>query len=350
MKKLKTAVVGLGRIGWCYHIPQVIENDKFELTALVDPLEERRLDGKDKFKVNAYKNMKEMFENESLDVLVIASPTQFHKEQTLLAMQNGCDVFCDKPAAMNLDELDEMIAFSEKSGRKLMVYQPHRATREAISIYNIIRQDYIGPLYMIKRATSDYRRRNDWQAFKKHGGGMLSNFGVHFLDQLLFITDFSPICKVNCALRNIVSLGDADDTVKGFFENEDGVILDFDINMATAFRIQKWQIFGKYGTIIDDGQSWKVRYVKPENLVDLHLQDGLAAEDRAYLVANDKIEWEEINIQFDDYEPVDFYEKVYDYFALDKTPYVPVGQTREIMRLINECSIKAGAGGNSCKK
>ena len=345
MKKLKTAVIGLGRIGWCYHIPQIVNNEKFELTALVDPLEERRGEGKTTFKVNVYESMDEMFQAESLDVVVIASPTQFHKEQSLLAMKNGCDVFCDKPAAMNIQELDEMIACSEESKRKLMVYQPHRATTEAISLYDIIRKDYIGPLYMIKRATSDYRRRNDWQAFKKHGGGMLSNYGVHFLDQLMFLTDFSPIRKLNCALRNIVSLGDADDTVRGFFENADGVILDFDINMATAFPLRQWQIFGKYGTIIDDDKSWKIKYLNPDKLTDLRTQNGLAAEDRKYL-ANDVIEWKEINIKFDEYEPIDFYDKVHGYFALDEKPYVPLAQTREILRLINLCNEEAETSEN----
>ena len=340
MKKLKTAVIGLGRIGWCYHIPQVIENEKFELTALVDPLEERRVEGKKTFNVNVYQDMTDLFKNESLDVIVIASPTQFHKEQTIFSMEQGCDVFCDKPAAVNLEELDQMIAFSEKSGRKLMIYQPNRATQEVVSLYHIIRKNYIGELYMIKRAVADYRRRNDWQAFKKYGGGMLNNYGVHYLDQLLSLTDFAPICKLNCALRTVVSLGDANDMVKAVLENKNGVILDLDINMATSFPLKSWQVFGQYGTIVQEDKSWSIRYVKPETLQGLHVQVGLAAENRQY-VTEEKIEWQELNIKFDEYEAIDFYEKLYDYFVLDKEAYVPLSQTREVLSLIGQCEVSA---------
>ena len=42
MQVLKTAVIGLGRIGWQFHIPNVLQHDGFELVAVVDPLPERR--------------------------------------------------------------------------------------------------------------------------------------------------------------------------------------------------------------------------------------------------------------------------------------------------------------------
>ena len=336
MRKLRTAVVGLGRIGWYFHIPQVLKNEKFELTALVDPLEERRLEGETEFKTETYPDMNSMFETTSLDVVVIASPTPFHKKQAIHAMRNGCDVFCDKPMAMNLDEVDEMILAAKETGRNMMVYQPHRASREAISIHETIKSGIIGPVYMIKRASSDYRRRNDWQAFKKNGGGMLSNYGAHYIDQLMFLTDFTPISKVHCALRNIVSFGDANDTVKAFFENETGVILDIDINMATSIPIRQWQVFGKYGTIIDEDKSWRVKYLRPEKLVNLGVQNGLAAENRQYQ-ANDQFEWKERVINLNEYEPVDFYDKLHDYITLNAKPFVPITQTREVMRLIQEC-------------
>lgn len=340
MKKLKTAVIGLGRIGWCYHVPQVVKNPGFELTAIVDPLEERRHEGETTYGTKAYPDLDALFRHEKLDVVVIASPTRFHCRQALQAMENGCDVFCDKPMAMNLDEADAMIAGAKKTGQKLMVYQPHRATTEALSLYQCLHRPEIGPVYMIKRSMSNYRIRNDWQAFKEQGGGMLTNFGAHAIDQLLFLTDFSPIRKVSCALRTIVSLGDADDIVKGVFENEAGMILDFDINMAAAFPLKKWQIFGRYGTIIDDGATWKMRYIDPADLPDLSVQEGLAAEKRKYL-SHDKIQWQERTIPFDSHPPIDFYEQVYAYFALNAPPYVPITQTREVMRLLHECQALA---------
>jgi predicted dehydrogenase len=336
LRKLEAAVVGLGRIGWCFHIPQIRKNDKFNLAAVVDPLEERREEAEREFNVKAFETMDAMLDEVKPDVVVIASPTPFHADQAVKAMESGIDVFCDKPMAMDLSEVDKMIATAEATGRKMMVYQPHRASSEALSLKALVAKGLIGEPYLIKRSMCDYRRRNDWQAFKKNGGGMIMNFGAHLIDQLLFLTDFTPVVKSHCALRTIVSLGDADDVVRGFFENAKGVILDFDINMAVAIAMPKWQIFGKYGTIVDEGKSWRVRYVDPDTLVDLKTQNGLAAEKRKYL-ADDPVVWKEETIPFESCEPVNFYDKLYDYIELDQAPYVPLTETREVMRLIKEC-------------
>jgi len=80
MKKLKTAVVGLGRIGLQFHIPNILEHDSFELAAIVDPLPERLLEGMEKFSVKGYSDYSELLDKEELDLIVIASPTPFHTE------------------------------------------------------------------------------------------------------------------------------------------------------------------------------------------------------------------------------------------------------------------------------
>ena len=67
-----------------------------------------------------------------------------------------------------------------------MVYQPHRARVEVVALRDVLAQDLIGPLTMIKRAVSRYVRRDDWQAFSRYGGGMLNNYGAHYIDHKTF--------------------------------------------------------------------------------------------------------------------------------------------------------------------
>ncbi|MFA6100623.1 MAG: Gfo/Idh/MocA family oxidoreductase [Victivallaceae bacterium] len=52
--------------------------------------------------------------------------TGFHKSRIPEAFEHECDVFCDKPLALPRRDTDEIIAAMNKSGRKLMVYQPPR--------------------------------------------------------------------------------------------------------------------------------------------------------------------------------------------------------------------------------
>ena len=337
MKTLRTAVIGLGRIGWRYHVPQVVQHDGFDLAAVVDPLQERLDEAKSEFGVKGYPDCDELLDAEKLELVVIASPTRFHPDHAIAAFEHGCDVFCDKPMASTLEEADRMIASMGQHNRKLMIYQPHRAGADVVALREIFRRDLIGSVYMMKRGRSTYTRRNDWQAFRKHGGGMLNNYGAHVIDELLYLSG-SRAKRIACVLRTIASLGDADDIVKAIIETESGMVLDVDINMASAHPLPPWHILGKRGSIVfdEEKQAWQVRFFRQEELADISVYDGLAAPDRRY-GSGETIPWQEAAFSLSDFQPIDFYEKCYEYFALDGEPFVPIAESRELMRVLGAC-------------
>ena len=347
MMIINTALIGLGRIGWDYHLPEIKRHCGFNLVAAADTSDERLCEVKEAYSVQGYANYLDMYEKEKPDLVVIASPTHFHLEHAVQAMERGIDVFLDKPMAVDLHEADEMINVMEKTGRKLMVYQSLRMTSEFIILQDIIKRGLIGRIYMIKRTRTAYVRRNDWQAMKKYGGGMVNNYGAHLIDQLLCLAA-SPVKRLTCSLQSIASLGDADDVVKALLETESGVILDLDINMAAAESFAQWVVLGSHGSITlkhEDGNFFfHVRYFYEHELGELSLQNKLAASERSY--SNfDKIPWreEKTPVPVPATQTYDgFYDKCYEYYALDKEPFVPVSQTREVMRVIDECKKDAG--------
>lgn len=336
MKILHCAIIGLGRIAWEFHIPAILKHKGFELSAVVDPLQERLDEAQNEFGVTGYLDIDQLFDNEKLDLIIIASPTSFHKDQTILSMKNGCDVLCDKPMAFNLSETNLMIEAMDEYNKKLMVYQPRRCTTEFTSLQAIIGTGLIGQVYMMKGAYSSFSRRHDWQAFSKNGGGMLNNYGAHLIDQMLLLAG-SKADRIECELRTIASLGDADDVVKAIIRTENNIIIDIDINMATAFDIQKWHIFGTRGTIILNPESngWIVKYFEEKDLDNVALEKGLAASNRQY-GSGEEIPWQEKKFLFSDFDEIDFYEKSYQYFALNGTPFVPIEETKEVMRILEE--------------
>ncbi|MBN1348637.1 Gfo/Idh/MocA family oxidoreductase [candidate division KSB1 bacterium] len=337
MKILRTAVVGAGRIGWKFHIPQVVSHEGFKLVAVVEPVQERLDEVNAEFGVTGYHDFQHLLESETLDLVVIASPTHLHQQQITAAFQHGCDVFCDKPLAPTLEHVDQLIDAMQQHRRKLMLYQPHRGRREAVSLQAMLKKQLIGPVYMIKRERYAYLRRNDWQALKKFGGGMLNNYGAHYIDQLLYLAQ-SPAKRIHCVLRRIVSFGDAEDVVKVVIETESGLVLDLDINMASAFPMTPWRILGQRGSILLDEaeQVWRVKYYYQRDLPDIAVHPELAAPNRMYS-SGEVIPWREKSIPLSDYEEVDYYQKCYDYFALNREPFVPIQETREVMRVIEEC-------------
>ncbi len=345
MKVLRGAVIGLGRVGWIYHVPEMAKKEGFELVSAVDTNPDRLKELKDEYGVDGYTDLVEMLENVKPDLVAIASPTHLHKEHAITVMEHGADVFLDKPATINVQELLEVQAVAKRLGRKVMVYQPHRAKPVVNVLREILAQNKIGDVYMIKRACTGYSRRNDWQALKKFGGGMLNNYGAHFIDQLRFFVE-EPIEAVSCNLRTIATVGDADDVVKAVFESKSGVLLDLDINLATAYDITPWMVFGKYGTILCTNEfgadcELLVKYLKPEELPKVELQSGLSAKGRTY--SPDKtLPWHEEHVPITADKAVDFYDKCYEYFALDKEPFVPLEETVELMKIIEKCHEIAG--------
>ncbi|HOF88411.1 MAG TPA: Gfo/Idh/MocA family oxidoreductase [Armatimonadota bacterium] len=340
MNTLSTAVIGLGRVGWQFHIPHILAHDGFQLTAVVDPLDERRAEARQTFGVQGYADYAELLERETPDLIVLASPTHLHAEQAIQAMARGIDVFCDKPMARSLAEVDAMIAAMRAHGRKLMVFQPHRVTNEAAAIRHILARDWLGEIFMVRRTLCSYTRRNDWQAFTEYGGGMLNNFGAHCLDQVLHLFGFG-VRRCDCHLRKIASLGDADDVVKALVELENGAIVDIEINMACGVSIPNWTICGRRGTAIHQGDRFIVRYYRDDELAHLGLQDGLAAANRKY-GNEDVIPWRTEELPLADYPGADFYDHCYAYYAEDKPPFVPVEETREVMRLLGAFRACAG--------
>lgn len=339
MKKINTAVVGLGRIGWKYHIPTIINHPGFVLTAIAEPLQDRLSEGIAEFSVRGYSDYLELLNTEKINLIVIASPTIFHSEQAINAMLRGVDVLMEKPIASSLKDTEKMIRVMNETGQKIMTYQPHRVSSETQAVKYILDKGILGTTYMIKRNVAWYDIRNDWQACKKNGGGMLNNYGSHYIDQLLYIVS-SKTKRITTHLKKMVSLGDADDVVKILMETENGVLLDLDINMACAQHLPEWVLMGQHGTAVmkradDNSAYFDIKYyIKEESGDDLHINSELAAPDRIY-GNNCTIPWKNETIHVSDFKKQNYYDKCYEYFALNKPSFVPVTQTRELMRIID---------------
>lgn len=341
MKIIKTAVVGLGRIGWHLHIPKILEkSDRFSLAAVVDLSQERLAEAKEKYGVSGYTDVAAMIEAERPELVVIASPTHLHRLHACTALEMGCDVFTDKPMAASYEEALEMVHCAEKCGRKLMVYQPRRADAAPNQLMNIVASGKIGQLRSIRRSYGAYIRRADWQSFKKYGGGMLNNYGAHQIDAAIYMTG-QKVARLFCTKDTVASAGDADDVVKVFFRMENGMTVDIDINQAAGVCAPDWILNGTCGGIITElspegKRQFRVRYFDPEALPPIAASDALAAANRKY--NNDvPIPWVEEIIPEDPGYAIDFYGKVYEYFGEDKAPYVPVEQSLYVMELIDRC-------------
>ncbi len=114
---IRTALIGLGRIGWGFHLPNIVKNPGFEPAAVVDTSPDRLAEAKQKFGVDGYADYREMLEAVKPELTVICSPTHLHGLHAMAALRAGSDVFLDKPMAPTLAEAREIAACAEECGR-----------------------------------------------------------------------------------------------------------------------------------------------------------------------------------------------------------------------------------------
>lgn len=337
MKKYKTAIVGLGRSAWQFHLPELLKYPELNLCAWVEPLPERLKDSSDKFgKHTSYTSLTEMLVKEKPDLTVLASPTIFHLEQIIEIFQHGSDIFCEKPFTISYYEALQAYKAMKKYNRKMMVFQRHRNLPVVNSLQSILESGKLGNIFQVRRGIFDFKKRSDWQAMKQNGGGMLLNYGAHFIDQFMYLFK-DRITDVHCSLKKILSCGNAEDVVKAVFQTQSGIMFDLDINTAAAIPGLAWAVYGSRGAAIYDQMNteWKLCYLKADNLDSITAQNSLAAECRSYNFG-EQLVWEKSVQHDEDYKVNDYYEKVIDYFMLDKAPFVPIEESMEVMRVISQ--------------
>lgn len=121
MKRLRVGVIGAGTISQVEHIPNLLSlNELFEVVGVADPSAISRGFIADTFGIPGFTTPEELFSHR-LDAVVIGSPDPLHHEQVLAALARGLHVFCEKPLCYSPEEIAEIIAARDASGRVVQV-------------------------------------------------------------------------------------------------------------------------------------------------------------------------------------------------------------------------------------
>ncbi len=341
MKKnrLNILVSGLGRISWQFHLICLAKDPRFHLLAVADPLAERLNEAAAAYPgLHTYDSCRSMLESETeADLLIIASPTTFHCSQAIDSFMHGIDVFCEKPMSDSFADGMKMAESARNTGRKLMVYQPHRCRGEFLTFQRMVRGK-LGRIFQSHRVYATFNRRNDWQSRTVCGGGMLNNYGAHYIDQFFAAFGAEKTEVRGASLLHSVGIGDADDIVNVLLRSPEGICGKVDINLGSAFFEDSWTVNGTLGSARYSvaEKSWLVHSLPPAGLSELPLQTGFAADGRRYSQEGE-IPWRSESIPVEFQSPKIYYDMVFDFFALDAPPFVPVEESLELLRILDAC-------------
>ncbi|MDP6502075.1 MAG: Gfo/Idh/MocA family oxidoreductase, partial [Planctomycetota bacterium] len=162
------------------------------------------------------------------NMVYVATPPSSHRQYTLDAAQAGKPVYVEKPMAMNHDECEEMIAACEGAGVPLFVAYYRRGqprfqkVKELIDSQAIGRPRFVNVQLNTKASERDkHPETRQWRVIPEiAGGGLFCDLASHTLDVLQFF--FGPIHKAMGFATNQGGFYEAEDTVTGTFQFEDG--------------------------------------------------------------------------------------------------------------------------------
>lgn len=258
--KHRLVIIGFGGMGtWHYeNITKRIE--EIEVVGCYDirpEVEEAVLAAR----LRWYSSLEEVLNDGTIDLVTIATPNDVHKDIAIKCLRSGKNVICEKPVTMNAAELEELIAVRDETGKLFSVHQNRRWDKDYVIVRKIVEQNTIGKVCMIENRVQGSRQAmHGWRAFKRNGGGMLLDWGVHLIDQLLWMID-APVVSVYADLQSIYS-EEVDDNLKLMLKFENGVSAIVEVATNCFINQCRWHMIGEEGTAAIEDWSCKGKIVK----------------------------------------------------------------------------------------
>ena len=238
--KFKVAIIGCGNIANGAHIPNYLQLDDVEITYFCDIIPERADRAVKEYGCGkAVYNYKELLGHDDIDIVSVCTHNDFHAPISIDFMRDGKDVLCEKPAARTLEEAYEMQKVAHETGRMLSIGVVNRFCDTVNHIKDLIAQGALGEVYQTYISFRAHRSipglGGDFTTKSKSGGGVLIDWGVHYIDLTLYcLGDPTPLTctgvahsKLGVDMKNYVTTSmwasDSSDIENGTYDVDDFV-------------------------------------------------------------------------------------------------------------------------------
>ncbi len=248
------AIVGFGGMGNWHR--ELIESGIENLTVSgVFDIKQERLDYARKNNLHTYSSFEEVLGDEAVDIILCATPNDSHKEIAIRGLRAGKNVVSEKPVTLNSADLQEIIDVANETKKLFVVHQNRRWDEDFLTMKKVYDEGLLGDVFNIESRVHGSRGiPGDWRGKKEHGGGMVLDWGVHIIDQILLMVK-EKIKSIYCTLDNITNC-EVDDGFRIVLTFESGKKALLEVGTSNFIELPRWYMLGENGTaIIND---WKL--------------------------------------------------------------------------------------------
>ena len=201
MSKLKVAIIGCGRIATSAHTPAYLDNfDLAEVKYYCDIIPERAKTLAGVYSAEVEKRYGEVVKPEivedyhdilgKVDCVSVCTPNGAHCPIACDFLRAGAQVLSEKPAAINLAKAEEMKKVADETGNMLSIGVCNRFNDAVMQIHDLIEQGALGDIYHVYCSFRAHRSipglGGPFTTKAESGGGVLIDWGVHYLDLIFY--------------------------------------------------------------------------------------------------------------------------------------------------------------------
>ena len=193
---IRVAIIGLGAVTQNIHLPAYAQlKNRISLVAGCDPNPEARKRAREHWNLpEVFDDPRKMLEATAPDIVSVCTPPFLHHEQTLLALEHGCHVFCEKPMAESLDQADEIIEASERTNRLVVINNQFPYMKIHLAAKQKIGSPEFGRLLFLHARQTFRPTENTEAAWRGEMQRRLCfEFGVHVFELIRFFFEDSPV-------------------------------------------------------------------------------------------------------------------------------------------------------------
>ena len=259
-EKLGFGIIGCGIIS-DFHANAIHEcgNDA-ELIGVCDVVYDAAEKFAHRHDTNVFKSEAELLACEDIDVVCICTPSGYHHSSVIAAARAGKNIICEKPLAINKEQLDKVEEECIKAGVTVSVISQNRYAKSIKRVKSALEEGLLGKIvcadiYMKYYRSQEYYDSGSWRGTKRiDGGGALMNQGIHGVDLLLYLA--GDIKSVHAISKTLVRNIEVEDTLSAIVEYKSGAtgVIQATTSVYPGYP-RRLDINGENGSIVLDETS-----------------------------------------------------------------------------------------------
>ncbi|WP_334067742.1 Gfo/Idh/MocA family protein [Nereida ignava] len=214
-RRLRVGLVGCGRISR-NHFGSILQYpEELELAAVCDVDDQALTQAKAEYNVPGYTELKDMLISETLDLVVLCTPSGLHPSQAALAAAHGVHVVSEKPMATSYNDGLKMVQACGDAGVRLFVVKQNRRNATLQLLKRAIDEKRFGAIKMVHlnvfwtRPQEYYDHGQGWRGTWEFDGGAFMNQASHYVDLVEWL--IGPVERVQAMMSTTRDI-EAEDT------------------------------------------------------------------------------------------------------------------------------------------